>query len=282
MLGSDLMPVLAQEHVVLGLDHAACDITDENVTRSIVEDWRPELIVNCAAFPDVDGCERDPERAFAVNARGAGNVARAAETVGARLYHISTDYVFDGTKRSPYNEDDPVNPVSIYGQSKLEGEKQVLGNGSGSRHLILRTSWLYGIHKTNFVDRTLEQARIKDELQFVADQIACPTWTLHLSQKIAELVRTGTSGIMHAAGSGECSRQEFAAYIVQQLGRSIPVKPLTWAQLNLPATRPAYSVMGARGLEKAGLAPLPHWEQAVDEYMRVRQAVPAISIASRM
>lgn len=274
MLGRDLLMVLAQEHVLLGLDHASCDLTDATAVRSIVDDWRPELIVNCAAFPDVDGCEREPERAFAVNARGAGNLARAAEMMGARVYHISTDYVFDGAKRSPYNEDDPVNPISVYGQSKLEGERQVAGNGSGNRHLILRTSWLYGIHKTNFVDRTLEQAKTKDELQFVADQISCPTWTLHLSQKIAELLRSDASGILHVAASGECSRQEFAAYIVQQLGRSIPVKPLTWAQLNLPAKRPAYSVLGADGLEKAGLNPLPHWKQAVDEYLRVRQAVP--------
>jgi dTDP-4-dehydrorhamnose reductase len=274
MLGRDLMPVLAQEHVVLGLDHAGCDITNISAVQEMVDDWRPEVIVNCAAFPDVDACERDPERAFAVNGRGAGNLARSAERVGARLFHIGTDYVFDGAKRTPYNENDPVNPISKYGASKLDGEKQVLADGNGGRHLVLRTSWLYGIHKTNFVDRTLEQAKTKHQLQSVADQISCPTWTLHLSQKIAELVMTSVAGIIHVAGSGTCSRHEFAEYIVQQLTRHIEVKPITWAQLNLPAKRPAYSVLGSEGLRRAGLAPLPDWKQAVDEYLRVRQAVP--------
>jgi len=271
MLGRDMTPVLSQGHVVLGLEHAACDITDETVVAGVCGDWRPDLVINCAAYPDVDGCERDPERAFAVNARGAGNLARAAEAVGARLFHISTDYVFDGRKRTPYQEQDPTHPLGVYGESKLAGENEVLGHGAGNGHVILRTSWLFGVHKMNFVERTLEQAQSRGQLEAVADQVACPTWTRHLAEKIAELVATRAAGILNAAGSGECTRQEFACYVVQKLPRPVTVRPITWAQLNLPARRPAYSVLGSGGLEKLSLTPLPHWKDAVDEYLRVRQ-----------
>lgn len=277
MLGRDLMPVLASQHVVLGLDHAACDITDESAVRGAVQDWRPELIVNCAAYPDVDGCERNPERAFAVNGRAPGILARAAEAIGARLFHISTDQVFDGKKRTPYGEDDSPNPVNVYGQSKLEGERQVLRDGAASRHMVLRSSWLYGIHRSNFVEGVLAQAQSHDQLAYVADQICSPTWTLHLAQKIAELTPLEASGILHVAGSGGCSRQEFARYIIQRLPRPVAVNPTTWAQLNLPAKRPAYSVLGSSGLGKLHLMPLPHWKEAVDEYLQVRQTAMAQS-----
>ena len=231
------------------------------------------MIVNCAAYPDVDGCERNPERAFAVNGRGPGFLARAAETVGARLFHIGTDQVFDGCKKTPYVEDDAVNPISVYGQSKLEGDRQVLRDGAASRHLVLRTSWLYGIHRKNFVEGVLAQAQVRDRLTYVADQICCPTWTVHLAQRIAELAGINATGILHAAGSGECTRQEFAAYIVQKLPRPVPVDATSWAQLNLPAKRSAYSVIVSQRLGELGLQPLPHWKKAVDEYLRVRGIV---------
>ena len=277
MLGKDLLPVLSAGHEVLGLDHAACDITDEAAVRRIVAEWKPELVFNCAAFPDVDGCERDPERAFAVNARGPGNLARAAEAVGARLFHVSTDYVFDGSKRTPYLEDDATGPINVYGQSKLEGEQQVLG-GDGerrgdSRHLVLRTSWLFGVHKPNFIEKVMADAQRLMELKVVEDQISCATWTLHLAQRIAELATRDVAGILHVAGSGASTRAEQARYIVGKLGSSVPVKPIRWSDLPVPAKRPAYSAMGSQRLAELGIAPLPHWRTALDDYLRIRAMV---------
>ena len=279
MLGQDLVAVLQAKHEVLALDHAACDVSDEAAVRRIFCEWRPKLVVNCAAYADVDGCERDPERAFAVNARGAGHVARAAEQVGARVFYISTDYVFNGGKREPYQEDDPTGPISIYGQSKLEGEQQTFGSdGAGARHLVIRTSWLYGIHRPNFVEKVLadaqSQPQLNPKLEAVADQISCPTWTLHLSQKIAELAETSACGIVHVVNPGQCSRQEMAQAIVEWLPRPVPVGPTYWAKINRPARRPAYSVLGCRRLGQLGLEPLPHWREALEEYLRMRQLIP--------
>lgn len=269
MLGQDLAAVLREKHEVLALDHQACDVSDEAAVRRIFCDWRPQLVVNCAAFADVDGCERDPERAFAVNARGAGHVARAAEHVGAQVFYISTDYVFNGEKRIPYEENDPTDPISLYGQSKLEGEQQTLGS-NGAGHLVIRTSWLYGRHRPNFVEKVLADAQSQPKILAVADQVSCPTWTLQLSRKIAELADKPVRGILHVVNSGQCSRQEMAQAIVEQLARPIPVEAISWKDLHRPARRPAYSVLGCRRLEESGLAPLPHWREAVQEYLRLR------------
>ena len=276
MLAKELAPVLTAKHEVLALDHASCDIGDEAALREKFMDWHPELVVNCAAYPDVDGCERDPERAFTVNSRGAGNVARVAEAISARVFHISTDYVFDGQKRLPYEEQDATNPISVYGKSKLEGEKQVFErDGAATRHLILRTSWLYGIHRANFVEKILADAHSLPHLEFVADQVSCPTWTYHLAHKIAELTQTRATGILHVAGSGQCSRYELACYVVGKISSPVPVSPITWAELKRPARRPAYSALGSQRLVELGLAPLPHWKEALDQYLALRWGVPA-------
>lgn len=278
MLGQDLVDVLRAKHDILALDHAACDISDEAAVRRIFGEWRPALVVNCAAYADVDGCERDPARAFAVNSRGAGNVARAAEQVGGRVFYISTDYVFDGQKREPYREEDPTAPINLYGESKLEGERMTLGSdGARARHLVIRTSWLYGIHRPNFIEKTLADAQSQPKIVAVADQISCPTWTLQLAQKIAELAATSASGLVHVVNSGQCSRCEMAQAIVEKQPRCIPVEPTYWAKLNRPARRPAYSVLGGRRIEQWGLAPLPHWRGALEEYIRVRQAIPSVA-----
>ena len=275
MLGQDLVAVLEGKHEVLALDHRACDVSDEAAVGRVFCEWRPQLVVNCAAYADVDGCEGDPERAFAVNARGAGHVARAAEQVGARVFHISTDYVFNGEKREPYREDDSTDPISIYGQSKLDGERQTVGpDGAGANHLVIRTSWLYGIHRPNFIEKVLADAQSQPKIEAVADQISCPTWTLQLSRKIAELVETPACGILHVVNTGECSRQEMAQAIVERLPRPVPVGPTYWAKLNRPARRPAYSVLGCRRLEQLGLAQLPHWHEALEEYLRMRRPIP--------
>jgi dTDP-4-dehydrorhamnose reductase len=273
MLGGDLVPLLAAAHEVRACGHADCDITDQVSVSRALSDFSPQLVINCAAMADVDGCERDPQRAFAVNARGAGNIARAAEAVHARVFHISTDYVFDGTKRTPYVEQDPVNPLSVYAHSKLEGERMVLYSASApSPHLILRTSWLYGRHRTNFVDKTVANAREGKPIYAVTEQVSCPTWTYHLAEKIVELAGKPVSGILHLAGSGYCSRYESAEYIVGLLDPKSLAKPseivaTTWEKINPPARRPVFTAMTSSRLAALGIAPLPDWRAALDEYL---------------
>ena len=281
MLGQDLASVLRPNHEVLALDHRACDVLDEAALRRVFSEWRPDRVVNCAAITDVDGAETDPERAFAVNARGAGNVARAAEQAGGRVFYSSTDYVFDGAKQEPYGEDDPTAPLSAYGRSKREGERQTFGsNGEGAGHAVIRTSWLYGVHRSNFVEKILEKERLPEpNILAVADQLSSPTWTLHLARKIAELIGVPVRGVLHVVNSGACTRQEMAQAIVDLLRRPITVGPTCWAKLNLPARRPAYSVLGCYRLQALGLAPLPDWRKALEEYIELRRsAKPARSV----
>lgn len=280
MLGQDLAAVLRPNYEVLALDHRECDISDETAVRRVFCEWRPKLVVNCAAFTDVDACESEPERAFAVNARGAGHVARAAEHAGGRVFYISTDYVFDGEKREPYCEDDPTRPISVYGRSKLAGEQQTFGingggsNGSGAGHAVIRTAWLYGSKRTNFADNILAQALAPEpperKIVAVADQVSSPTWTVHLARKIAELAGTAARGVVHVVNSGACTRQQMAQAIVDQLRVPITVGGTAWAKLNRPAPRPAYSVLGCSRLVQLGLAPLPPWREALEEYIQLR------------
>ena len=275
MLGRDLAPALAPKHDVRPYTHPALDVTQPAQVDRIFSEVRPDLVIHCAAFTDVDGCERDPARAFAVNAGGAENVARAAERVGARLFLISTDYVFDGEKPTPYDERDAPNPIGVYGLSKFEGERRTLArNGQSSPHLVIRTSWLYGLHGPNFVEKILAAAQSHPELEVVADQIGYPTWTAHLARKIAELVETPATGILHAGSTGQCSRYEFACAIVESLPQPARVIPIDSAQASRPARRPPYSVLGCRRLRELGLAPLPHWKEALEEYFQNRPALP--------
>jgi len=277
MLGRDLASVLEARHEVAALDRSACDITREDSLPSALDRCRPAVVINCAAYADVDGCELDPERAFAVNAQGAGHVARAAEAAGARLFHISTDYVFDGAKGAPYCEQDAVNPLNVYGQSKLQGERLVLAETDVvPRHLVIRTSWLYGLHGANFIETMLAAAQSRRELAVVADQIGSPTWTVHLAQWIQGLLETSAAGVMHVSGSGQCSRYEFAEAIFEQAAAQdlcprVTLRPATSEQFPRPARRPPYSVLECRRLQQLGLGTLPHWKQGLEEYFALRQ-----------
>ena len=291
MLGQDLVPLLRAHHDVRPCTHADCDITDQvAVSRVFAGNWAnawadgsPELVINCAAMADVDGCEREPRQALAVNARGAGNLARAAEGVGARVFHLSTDYVFDGvfngTKPAPYTEQAAVNPLSVYGHSKLEGERMVLYAASGpSPHLIIRTSWLYGRYRTNFVDKTIENARAGKPILAVTDQVSCSTWTFDLAQKIVELAdklkdqlpHKPATGILHLVGAGECSRIEMAQETLRIAGLEGEITPTTWEKINPPAKRPAYTAMTSSRSTELGVMPLRDWREALSDYLASR------------
>ncbi len=271
-LGRDLARVLQDRDLTL-LDHASCDVTDPQVTAARLAEARPEVVIHAAAFTKVDRCEREPELAFRVNAQGTSNVAAAANARRARLVYISTDYVFDGRKRVPYVEDDPVGPLSVYGRSKLEGERAAAAVPGA---LVVRTCWLYGLDGRNFVEAILARAAQGQPLRVVSDQVGCPTWTAHLARAIATLVDLGSSGVVHVPGGGQCSRHEFACAIVRQAGLDVPVEAISSAELEAAAgpppraPRPSYSVLSNARQRQWGVAPLPHWKDALRDYFTER------------
>ena len=201
---------------------------------------------------------------MAVNADGTARVARAAENAGARLMYISTDYVFDGRKRSPYDETDEPKPLNAYGRSKLEGERHAVA--SCKHTLVVRTSWLYGPHGANFVKSIMRFARERSELHVVDDQRGSPTHAGDLASVLAQLVKRNIDGIAHATGGGECTWHEFASEIVARMGVTIPVRPISTADANRLAVRPAYSVLGNRVLAQEGLS-IPHWKSALARFV---------------
>lgn len=273
MLGQDVVRAGRDcGHEVVGLARAELDVADAAAVASAVRDATPDAVVNCAAWTDVDGAEADPEGAHAVNATGAGNVARAAAAAGARLVHVSTDYVFDGEKRSPYVESDPTGPRSAYGASKLAGERAVAAVPDLS-HAIVRSSWLFGVGGRNFVATMMALGAERDEVAVVADQIGCPTFTVHLALGLLELARPdGGEGVFHMAGAGHCSWHDFAVEIFRRAGIDCRVLPCTTEQMPRPARRPACSVLAT---ERRALPPLPPWQDGLDNYLNLRKAVNA-------
>ena len=273
MLGQDVAAVATAAGIeTVALARAELDITDDAAVRKAVARARPDLIVNCAAWTDVDGAEAHESEALAANGAGAGSVARAAAGAGAWTIHVSSDYVFDGTKRDPYVESDPTNPASAYGRSKLEGEREV-ARAAPHAHTVVRSSWLFGAAGPCFPDTILRLAAERDELSVVQDQIGCPTFTGHLATALIELAATGAppAATIHLAGGGSCSWYQFARRIVELAGLECEVKPCTTAEMPRPAARPAYSVLGT---ERGGEVPsLPDWEVGLEQYLAVR--VPA-------
>jgi dTDP-4-dehydrorhamnose reductase len=250
MLGRDVVRASGG----LGLSRAELDVTDAAAVREAVAG--AELVINCAAFTDVDGAEADEEVALRVNRDGARNVAEAA----ARIIYISTDYVFDGSKREPYMESDPPAPLSAYGRSKLEGERATVA--ANPRHFVVRSSWLFGAGGHNFVETMLGLA---PEVRVVNDQVGCPTFTGHLAEALVRLGGSEDYGVHHMAATGACSWFEFAREIFARAGVEARVEPCTTAEFPRPAPRPAYSVLGsARGHR------LPAWQDGLDAYLGVR------------
>lgn len=267
MLGHDLMELL--EGDVRGVDLPELDITDFASVRKTLLTLKPEVIINAAAYTDVDGCETNVETAMAVNGEGVGLLTLVAREIDAKLVQVSTDYVFDGGKGSPYLEDDAIGPLSVYGESKLAGE---LNAAMAPRHLIVRTQWLYGIHGKNFVETMLRLAGEKSELAVVDDQIGSPTFTRDLACAIKALVDKGCTGTYHVANSGFCSWNEFARAIFAEEGLAITVNPMTTEQLGRPARRPLYSTLDCGKLARdAGFTPR-NWREALREYLNIRKS----------
>jgi dTDP-4-dehydrorhamnose reductase len=271
MLGRDVMRVGEEAgHEMTGLARVDLDITDRDAVAAALADLRPAAVVNCAAWTDVDGAEDHPQEALAVNGPGAGNVAAAAAHVMASVIHPSTDYVFDGTRAEGYVESDEVGPLSSYGRSKLEGERQVAA--ANEHHFIVRSSWLFGVAGRNFVDTMLRLSEDMEQVVVVRDQIGCPTYTGHLAEGLVRLLDSEFYGIHHMAGSGRCSWYEFAVEIFRQAGSSCQVMSSTSDMLDRKAPRPPFSVLVS---EREHPIELPPWEEGLAAYLAERAQVTA-------
>ena len=264
MLGRDVMAALADRITLLPYPKEALDIADPRAVARVIEAEAPDLVINCAAYTDVDGCESQWETAVMVNALGPRNLAVAADRVGAALVHVSTDYVFDGTASAPYTEFDPVAPATAYGRSKLAGEEAVRTHCR--RHYILRTAWLYGEHGGNFVHTMLKLARERERLSVVDDQVGNPTWTRDVARVIGELADTGAYGTYHATARGECSWHGFARAILKEKGIDTPVDAVTSDAFPRPAKRPAYSGLANLCLSALGIE-MGSWERSLKAYL---------------
>jgi len=256
-VGYELQRTLQPIGEVIATDRATLDLGDPNALRRAVREAKPGLIVNAAAYTAVDKAESEPELAMRINGIGPGVLAEEAKRLGAMLVHYSTDYVFDGTKHAPYVEGDATNPLSAYGRTKLAGERAV--QDSGCRHLILRTSWVYGPRGKNFYLTIAAKARAGERLRVVDDQRGAPTTSCFLAEKTVELLRRQTSGLLHLVPSGETTWFGFAREIVRLTGSRSELQPIKTGEFPAAARRPANSVLDNRQAA-AILGPLPHWQ----------------------
>lgn len=267
LLGQALMREWRGDEVVR-VSSNDVDIRDAAKVLQVVQNVRPVWIVLSAAYTDVDGCESNQQIAFAVNRDGAVNVAQAARQANAKLLFLSSDYVFDGKKTSPYETNDPRNPQSVYGHTKAEAEVRLLELLPDC--CIVRTSWLFGIGGKCFPDTILKLAATRPALDVVNDQRGCPTYTVDLARAIAELCRKHATGVVHATNAGECSWFEFAREIVRATGLPTEVRPVSTQQMARPAPRPAYSVLSTASVRGWGIT-IPPWPEALDRYLDERR-----------
>ncbi len=268
MLGRDVMLAAANAgHDVIGFGHNELDVTDVRALKRKIDLERPDVAINCAAWTDVDGAEDSEEAALAINGEGAGNVAAAAATVGAKVVYVSSDYVFDGQSENPYSETDQTGPISAYGRTKLAGENTTVA--ANRRHFVVRSSWLFGIGGPNFVETMLRLAEDHGEVLVVRDQIGSPTYTWHLAYGIVRLIEGGAFGIHHMAAHGSCSWYDFAREIFEQANVECKVMSGTTEMLGRPAPRPAHSVLVS---QREHAIRLPAWTDGLAGYLAQRRA----------
>jgi dTDP-4-dehydrorhamnose reductase len=262
-LGRALLETMG-DHTFLPIDLPEHDFTEDSTSQAIV-DFAPEIVIHCGAFTHVDGCETDPDTAYRVNALGTQNVALACQTCGAAMLYVSTNEVFDGTKKEPYLEFDPPNPIGVYGRSKLAGEMYV--RALLDRFYIVRTAWLYAQGGNSFVTKIIKAADERRALRVVTDEVSSPTYAPDLAAAIARLIQTGRYGIYHFTNEGACSRYQFALKILELSGRGhIPITPITSDQYERVAQPPPYSVIrNYCGATALGITLRP-WEEALQEY----------------
>lgn len=268
LLGTSIIPFFKNRFDVTSLDIDEWDITDRKSSESIIIHEKPDVLINCAAMTDVDGCEDGKESAEKVNSRGAEILADICNKHNIRLVHISTDYVFDGTKGLPYTEEDTPNPISFYGKTKLWGEQQVLARTPLS--LIIRSQWLYGEGGQHFISKVVRAAREKGSVQVVNDQKGSPTYARDVAGPLAILIAKRQSGIYHISNSGSCTWYELAREVFLTLGMDVQVTPVSSQALNRKATRPAYSVFDTKKVQRVTGVIMRSWQEALREYLRER------------
>jgi dTDP-4-dehydrorhamnose reductase len=280
-VGTELQRTLAPLGEITAVDRDTCDLTHPEQVRTTVRTVAPQLIINVAAHTAVDRAESEPALAFAINADGPALLAEEARRVGAAVIHYSTDYVYDGRKGEPYVESDEVNPLGVYGRSKLAGEQAIAS--ASVPHLILRTSWVYGLHGRNFLLTIVRLAREKPELQVVDDQVGVPNWAVALARATTNVVRVAAGrrpqiqdaigeagGVFHLTGTGRASWKGFACAIVETLSArglvpAVPVRPISTAEYPTPAARPANSVLDGTSLRATWDTRLPAWQDSLAE-----------------
>ena len=276
-LGTDLTILLKTQagNELFSLSEKNLDITDQSLVKKAMKDIMPDIILHCAAFTNVDGCEIDPDLAFNVNAYGTRNIAVEAERYNSKMVYISTDYVFDGKATRPYEDFSPVSPISIYGASKLAGEYMV--KQFCKRFFIIRTSWLFGWHGKNFVKIILQLAGERNEINVVNDQTGCPTFSFDLAKLIISMMFSEAYGIYHATNTGQCTWFEFAQQILKTYNiENVIIKPITTEEINRPAPRPCYSVLGNRALRLNNFPVLPQWQDSLQRFKEGCKIVKSI------
>jgi dTDP-4-dehydrorhamnose reductase len=269
MLGSECRNVLSQDHEVIAPPRSDLDMVSWDRVIENLQEISPDVILNCAAFTDVDGCETEAFLTRKTNVEGPRNLAQGAARFGSKLVHISSDYVFDGYKPvpQPYFEDDSEKPLSAYGRSKAESEKAVRENSP--RYIIIRTGWLYGIGGRSFIKSIISAAvsRPREVLKVVDDQFGSPTWTYRLAEQIQVLIEKHGRGTYHATAEGYCSRFECATLVLEKLGMNVPLEPCTTEEFPTIAKRPANSVLENRLLKKQGINVMREWKEDLNEFL---------------
>jgi dTDP-4-dehydrorhamnose reductase len=268
-LGSDCVQVLQEAHEVFALNLDELDITSSSNVDKVIRDFVPDIILNCAAYTDVDACETEREPAWKANVEGPKNLASGVTKYGGLLIHISSDYVFDGWKKQPepYVEDDEPNPLSYYGRTKLEGEVAIMQ--TTDQYIILRTAWLYGIHGRNFLKTILKLAlRNPDKkVKVVNDQFGSPTWSFRLALQIAELIEKNCRGTYHATAEGHCTWYELASHFLGKMGVQHSLIPCTSEEYRTPAIRPRNSILENKRLKRADINLMKDWSHDVDQFV---------------
>lgn len=284
MLGSDLLSKFSLRHEVIGMDKEEIDLVSADECRRAIEETQPDIVINAAAYTNVDGCETAKEDCFAVNAEAVKNIAGACRNKNIRIVHFSTDYVFDGTAKEPYKEDNQCNPINVYGESKLAGERYL--QSLSDNYLLIRTSWLYGVKGKNFVGAILEKAKAKDfirdtmdktkarqegpsTLSVVDDQVGSPTYTKDLAAATDLLIDKNARGIFHVTNRGSCNWHQFAVRILHESGfNDIEVLPIKSDQLQRPAKRPSYSILSTQKFTQATGKIMQPWQLALQDYLK--------------
>ena len=279
LLGTDLALILKHSYRTMPVSSVQFDIRKYDDIISFFKNSQPGIVLHAAAWADVDACEKDKEKAMAINADGAGNIARACKKIGARMIYYSTDYVFDGQKGAFYVETDETNPVNIYGLSKLEGEKRVLDILDDAA--VMRISWLFGTARDNFVTRTLKdgrdkfQAKLKGEkvepIQVIHDQKSCPTWTIDIADQTKAIIENKLSGIIHAASTNEASRYDLADMIFEEVAWDLELQPMKMSDYNFVAPRPPRTPLENKRLNDSGLSVMRDYREALREFLMVYQ-----------